>query len=371
MTNPISAVKNIGQSIWIDYIRRDMFNSGEFRRLIDMGVSGMTSNPTIFEKAISGNTYYDDALLALARAGKSVQEIYEALVIEDICTAADLLRPVYDNTGGADGFVSLEVNPLLAHDTNSTITEARRLSAAVNRPNVLIKVPATPEGIPAVHRLIGDGINVNVTLIFSLDIYQQVMEAYIAGLEDIALTGRDISTVASVASFFVSRLDTAVDTLLEERIQQGHEESKGLLGKTAVAYAKIAYQKFKATFSNESFAALQSSGARVQRPLWASTSTKNPAYSDVLYIEPLIGPDTVNTMPPATLAAFHEHGHAEATLERGLLEAKQTLESLEAADVSIEQVTAKRLSDGVKLFSDSFEKLLANIEEKKALLLSQ
>jgi len=365
MTNHIREAQRIGQSIWLDYVRRDMLSSGEFKQRIEQGVTGVTSNPTIFEKAITGGTDYDKGLLALAQAGKSVTEIYEALVVEDVRAAADLLRPIYDGTGGADGYVSLEVSPLLAYDTDSTIAEARRLFATLDRPNIMIKVPATPEGIPAIRRLISEGINTNATLIFSLDTYQEVREAYIAGLEERAQTGKDVSRVASVASFFVSRIDTAVDALLEEHIQQGHQELKGLLGKAAVASAKLAYQAFRSTFSSERFSALQARGARVQRPLWASTSTKNPAYSDLLYVEPLIGPNTVNTMPPATLTAFLEHGQVEATLEQGVPEAKQTLKALSAASISMEQVTAKLLADGVRLFIESFQKLLANIEEKK------
>jgi len=371
MTNPIRDIQRIGQSIWLDYIRCDMLSSGEFQRLIELGISGVTSNPTIFEKAITGSTDYDKALLALAQAGKGVEETYEALVIEDIRAAADLLRPVYEHTGGADGYVSLEVNPLLAYDADSTIAEARRLFAALERPNVMIKVPATPEGIPAIRRLISEGININATLIFSLDIYQWVREAYIAGLEELAQAGKDVSRVASVASFFVSRIDTAVDALLEERIQQGEEQLKALLGKAAITSAKLAYQAFKATFSNDRFAALRARGARVQRPLWASTSTKNPAYSDLLYVESLIGSDTVNTMPPATLTALREHGHVETTLEHDVPQAEQTLEAITAAGINMKQVTAKLLVDGVKSFADSFDKLLANIEEKKALLQSR
>jgi transaldolase len=300
-----------------------------------------------------------------------VEETYEALVIEDVRAAADMLRPIYERTAGIDGHVSLEVNPLLAYDTESTIAEARRLFTTLGRPNIMIKVPATTEGIPAIKQLIGEGINVNATLIFSLDIYKQVREAYIAGLEELALTDGDLSRVASVASFFISRIDTAVDTLLEERIQQSHKQLKLLLGKAAIASAKSAYQAFKTTFSSKRFASLKAKGARVQRPLWASTSTKNPAYSDVLYVEPLIGPDTVNTMPPTTLTAFLEHGRAEVTLEHDMPKAEQTMEAIAKAGISMEQVTAKLLADGVKAFIDSFEKLLANIKEKRALLLAQ
>ncbi len=369
--NPIQEAQRLGQAAWIDYIRRGLLTYGEFQRLIDQGISGVTSNPTIFEKAIVGSTDYDEALLVCAKANKSTGETYETLAIEDISAAADLLRPTYDQTGGVHGYASLEVSPLLAYNTGGTIEEARRLFAAFGRPNVMVKVPATAEGMPAIRRLISEGINVNVTLIFSLDAYQQVREAYIAGLEDLVRSGGDPSKVASVASFFLSRIDTAVDALLEERTHEGEEQLKAFLGKAAITSAKLAYQAFKETFNSERFAALRAKGARVQRPLWASTGTKNPAYSDVLYVEPLIGPDTVNTMPPATINAFLEHGHAEATLERELPQAEKTLVALAAAGISMEQVTAKLLADGVRLFADSFKKLLAGIDEKKVRMLAK
>ncbi len=368
MTNPIQQAQRLGQAMWLDYIRRGLIESGELERLIEQGISGLTSNPTILEKAIVESTDYDEALLALARTGNSVEETYEVLAIEDIRAAADRLRPVYDDTGGVHGYACLEVNPLLAYNTDVTIEEARRLFADLDRPNVLVKVPATPEGIPAIRRLIGEGINIKVTLIFSLDSYRQVREAYIAGLEDLAATGRDIRRVASVASFFLSRIDTAVDSLLKERIGHGEDQLKPLLGMAAITSAKLAYQAFGNTFSSQRFAALKARGARVQRPLWASTGTKNPAYSDLIYVEPIIGPDTVNTMPPATVAAFLDHGHAEATLERGVAQAEQTMVALATAGISMDSVTAKLLADGVKAFSDSFEKLLAGIGEKKARL---
>ena len=368
MTNPVQELQRLGQSVWYDNMRRGLFASGELQRLIDLGLTGVTSNPTIFEKAIAGSTDYDQALQSLARDAKSTMDTYEALVVEDIRTTADLLRPVYDRTGGADGYISLEVNPALAHDTEGTIAEARRLFATLDRPNAMIKVPATPAGIPAVRHLIGQGVNINVTLIFSLDAYRQVREAYISGLEELARSGGDLSKVASVASFFVSRVDSEVDALLEARVQQGHGEMKKLLGQAAIANAKLAYQSFKDTFGGERFDALRAKGAQVQRPLWASTGTKSPAYSDVLYVESLMGPDTVNTMPPATLNAFLEHGRVEAALERDLADAERISEALEAAGISMEAVTTKLLSDGVKSFADSFDKLLANVEEKKARL---
>jgi len=370
MVNPIQETLRLGQAMWIDYIRRGSLKSGEFQQLVEQGISGVTSNPTIFEKAIAGSTDYDEALLTLAKANKDAGQIYETLAIEDIRTAADLLRPIYDRTDSLHGYVSLEVSPLLAYNTDGTIKEAKRLFAALDRPNVMIKVPATPESIPAIRHLTGDGININSTLIFALDAYRQVMEAYIAGIEDLVKNGGDVSSIASVASFFLSRIDTAVDTLLEGRTRQGQEQSKNLLGKAAVANAKLAYQAFRETFGSERFAVLKTKGARVQRPLWASTGTKNPDYSDLLYIEPLIGPDTVNTMTPATVNAFLAHGRADMTLELDAAEAEQTLAALAAAGISMESVTAKLLADGVKAFAESFEKLMAGIEEKKARLLA-
>ena len=370
MASPMKEANGLGQSIWYDNIERRLLTSGEMERLIELGITGVTSNPTIFEKAIAGSADYDDALLLLAQAHKGVVEAYESLAIEDIRATVDLLRPVYDRTGGADGFASLEVSPALAHDTEGTVSEARRLFATLDRPNLMVKVPATPEGGPAIRRLIGEGININVTLIFSLEAYRQVREAYIAGLEDLARSGGDVSKVASVASFFVSRVDTLVDSLLEERIRQGQDGLQALLGKAAVANAKLAYQAFNDTFQSDRFAALRARGARVQRPLWASTGTKNPDYSDVMYVESLMGPDTVNTMPPATLTAFLEHGSVAPTIEQGVDEARADLQAISSAGISMEVVTGKLLTDGVKSFGNSFDKLIANIEEKKTQLLA-
>jgi transaldolase/glucose-6-phosphate isomerase len=371
MTSPVQEVQLLGQSVWYDNIRRGLIRSGELQQLIDVGVSGVTSNPTIFEKAIAGSTDYDEALLGLAQDAKSTQGLFEALAIEDIRAAADLLKPVYDRTRGDDGYASLEVSPELAHNTDDTISEAERLFAALGRPNVMVKVPATPEGIPAIRHLIGHGININVTLIFSLDAYKQVAEAYIAGLEDLARSGGDLSRVASVASFFVSRVDTAVDGQLEDGIREGRDELKGLLGKAAIANARLAYRDFKVLFGDDRFAALREKGARVQRPLWASTGTKSPAYSDILYVESLIGPDTVNTVPPATLSAFLDHGSAAGTLEQGVDEAARLTQSLAAAGIDMERVTAKLLADGLESFAGSFRTLLANIEDKKTRLLAR
>jgi transaldolase len=370
MKNTIQQANVHGQSIWYDNISRGMIESGELRKLIDQGVTGLTANPTIFEKAISGSADYDLDLLHLAAAGKSLNEVYEGLVIRDIQAAADLLRSAYDRSEGVDGYASLEVNPHLASDTSGTVAEARRFFNQLDRPNVLIKVPATPEGIPAIRQLIGEGVNVNVTLIFSLDTYEQVREAYVAGLEQLAQGGGDLSKVASVASFFVSRVDTAVDNELNRLSGNGSGDLSGLMGQAAVANARLAYRAFQETFGTQRFAALKARGARVQRPLWASTGTKNPAYSDVLYVDSLIGPDTVNTMPDATLEAFLDHGQVSVTVTQGVAEAQQVIKSLENAGVSISGVTARLLADGVKAFADSFDQLMGNIEGKLSKLLS-
>ena len=367
MENPVQRAGALGQSIWYDNVRRGLITSGELAGLIELGVSGLTSNPTIFEKAIAGSTDYDEALLLLGRE-PCAEEVYEALALEDIQAAADLLRPIYDQTAGADGYASLEVSPTLAHDTDGSFAEAKRLFAALDRPNVLVKLPATEEGIPAIERLIGEGVNVNVTLLFSLDSYRRVREAYIGGLSRLASSGGDVSRVASVASFFVSRVDTAVDSLLEGLIREGRSDLTPLLGQAAIANAALAYRDFRDTFQGEAFGALRAQGARVQRPLWASTGTKNTAYSDVLYVESLMGPDTVNTVPPATLIAFLEHGVAEPTLAGAASNAETVLDGLAAAGIDIDRVTDRLLSDGVDAFSGSFRNLLGNIEEKRSRL---
>jgi transaldolase/glucose-6-phosphate isomerase len=368
--NAIEELMKLGQSVWFDQIGRGLIKSGELQRLVELGVSGLTSNPTIFEKAITSSADYDDALIELAREGKNAAEIFEAVATEDIRDAADLLRPVYDQTGGADGFASYEVSPHLAHDTEGTIAEAKRLFTVLDRPNVMIKVPATPEGIPAVRQLISDGINVNTTLIFSLEAYDKVREAYIGGLEELAKSGGDVSKPTAVASFFVSRVDSAVDSQIEQKADDGNVDLQELSSKAAIANAKIAFRDFKQAFTDDRFMSLRQSGAKVQRPLWASTSTKNPDLSDVLYVEELMGQDTVNTMPQATLTAFLEHGNVAQTLEQDLQDAELTIESLESAGISMRQVTSKLLADGVKSFADSYDALLENIDEKKARLLA-
>ncbi len=363
--NTVQAVQQLGQSIWYDNISRGLLTSGELQQLIDTGITGVTSNPSIFEKAIAGSSDYDQALLGLAGKSKSPEDVFEALAIEDIRATADMLRPAYDRTSGADGYVSLEVNPHLSQNTEGTVAAARRLFAELERPNLMVKVPATPAGIPAIRTLIGHGININVTLIFSLDAYRDVREAYIAGLEDLAASGGDTSQVSSVASFFVSRVDTYVDAQLEAG---GHND---LVGQSAIANAKLAYQAFQEDFGTQGrFAPLKELGAKVQRPLWASTGTKNASFSDVLYIDTLIGPDTVNTVAPATLTAFLDHGTAALTLDSGQAEAQKTIERVQAAGIDMDQVTAQLLDDGVKAFADSFDKLLNNIQEKQEQLTS-
>ena len=359
--NSIQELGRLGQSVWYDNMYRALITSGELERMVDMGVTGLTSNPTIFQKAISSGGDYDDSLVEYASRGLNAEGLFEALATEDIRAAADILRPVYARSGGADGFASLEVSPRLAHDTDGTIEAALRLFDALDRPNAMIKVPATPEGIPAIRELIGRGVNVNVTLIFSLDMYDRVREAYIAGLEDLARAGGDLGAVASVASFFVSRVDTAVDGILERR--GGGLES--LMGRAAVANAKIAYQDFRRTFGTDRFGALARKGARVQKPLWASTSTKNPAYSDTLYVETLVGADTVNTMPDATLDAFLDHGKASDSIELEVEESREVIAALEENGVSMDAVTTNLTREGVTAFADSFEELLGDIEAKR------
>lgn len=370
MANSIQETRDLGQSIWYDNVSRGLIASGAMAALVDAGITGLTSNPTIFEKAIAAGDDYDEQLLALALAGANATGAFEGLAIEDIQAVADLLRPVYDATGGADGFASLEVSPTLAHDTEATVAEAQRLFAALDRPNVMIKVPGTPEGVPAVERLIGQGINVNVTLLFHRDAFSRVRDAYIAGLERLAESGGDLSRVASVASFFVSRVDAAVDGLLAPRVHAGEEELADLLGRAAIANAALAYRDFQETVATPRFQALREKGARVQRPLWASTGAKNPEYSDVLYIDSLIAPDTVNTMPPATLDSYLDHGVVALSLEPAIPGAERVMQSLEDNGVSMTEVTDKLLADGVRAFADSFVTLLANVEEKKAALLA-
>ncbi|MBN2469936.1 MAG: transaldolase [Anaerolineae bacterium] len=355
----------LGQSIWYDNIRRGILDSGEFQALLDDGILGVTSNPSIFEAAIAKSSDYDSALNDLIESGADVNEIYEALALEDIGRAADMLRPVYDRTGGLDGYVSFEVSPLLANETEQTIVEARRLFKALDRPNIMIKVPATPAGYPAIETLIGEGININVTLIFSMSQYESVTAAYLAGLEKLAAAGGDLSKVASVASFFVSRVDSKIDALLEAK---GNTE---LQGKIAVANSKVVYARFKEIFSGRRWEALAAQGARVQRPLWASTSTKNPAYPDTLYVDTLIGPHTVNTAPPQTVDAILDHSVAALTVEDGLAEAQAQLEALAALGIDLEAATQELQDEGVDKFIQAFESLLASIAAKRDRLMGE
>jgi len=365
--NPLIQLRQAGQSVWYDNIRRALLADGTLRRMIEAReLTGVTSNPTIFEKAMTAGTEYDDQFAELARQGKSGGEIFEALAVRDIQTTADLLRPVYDETDGADGYVSLEVSPRLGHDAQASLEEARRLFAAVSRPNVMIKIPGSDEGAVAFQQAIAEGINVNVTLLFSLDAYEAIAEAYIAGLEQLVARGGDPRTVASVASFFVSRVDTLVDRLLEEQATAGNAGARALQGKAAIANAKLAYQRFQALFAGPRWAALAARGARVQRPLWASTSTKNPAYRDVVYVEALVGRDTVDTMPPQTVDAVREHGViVPDAVEQGVDEARAALDQIERLGISMRAVTDQLLVEGLKSFSDSFDTLLAAVEEKR------
>jgi transaldolase len=366
--NALKHLGTLGQSIWLDDIRRDLITSGRLRDLIETdGLRGMTSNPAIFEQAIGESHEYDSAIKALAAEGKDVQAIYETLSQQDVRSAADAFRPLYESSGGADGFVSLEVNPHLARDAGGTIEEARRLWAALDRPNVLIKVPATAAGLTAIQQLITEGISVNVTLLFGLARYRQAAEAYIAGIEARLARGRPVRNVASVASFFLSRIDALVDPDLEALAAGGGrsaELARQVHGQTAVASAKLAYKCFKETFNSQRLRALDRAGVRAQRLLWASTGTKNPAYSDVKYIEALIGPDTVNTAPPATLDAYRDHGRPEARLEHDLDQAQRVFAALEELGIRLDDL-AQRLEDaGIEKFVQPFDKLMATLAGK-------
>lgn len=369
-TNPLKDLLKFGQSVWLDYIRRDLITSGELKRLIDEdGLRGMTSNPAIFEKAITGSTDYADILASLRnRSDLDAKARYEIVAIRDIQDAADLLRPVYDESHRRDGYVSLEVSPYLARNTEGTIEEARRLWKSVARPNVMIKVPGTAEGLPAFEQLIGEGININVTLLFSQDVYQQIAEAYVRGLSKFAVTGGDVGQVASVASFFISRIDNSADAEISARMKsaknpQETEKLKSLMGKVAIANGKLAYQRYLNIFSGVEWEKLRSKGGQTQRVLWASTSTKNPAYPDILYVQEMIGPDTVNTIPPATLDAFRDHGHPRETLTEDIDAARRTMQDLADVGISIQQITDKLTDDGVRLFEEAFDKLLAAVEK--------
>jgi len=374
MSNSLLELEALEQSVWLDDIDREQLRSGLFQRLIDEdGLSGATGNPTIFEHSIDHGTAYDEQMRQLIVQGKAAQEIYETLAMTDVRQVADLLRPIYDHTNGQDGFVSIEVSPYLAQDTEGTLSEVRRFWKAIDRPNLMVKIPATPAGIPAIRQALTEGININITLIFSIENYRQVAEAYLSALEERSAKGQDIGRIASVASFFVSRVDVLVDNLLEGKmkavgISVEQQKLKALQGKIAIANARLAYQEFKRLFSGPRFAALKQQGARVQRPLWASTGTKNPAYRDVLYVEELIGPDTVNTMPLTTIEHFHEHGRVRLSIEDHLLEAKAQLAALADVGIHFDQVTRQLQAEGVQKFIDSFHTLFQCIDTKRKAL---
>ena len=362
--NPLQQLQALGQSPWHDNISRDQLESGELARMVAAGdITGLTSNPTIFQQAISGSDDYDASIRAHAQRGVGAEEIFYALASEDIQAAADIFRPVYDRSAGGDGFVSLEISPRLAHETEASVREALHLWQRVARPNLMIKIPATRPGLAAITATIRAGVNVNVTLIFSLQRYAEVMDAYMSGLEERLAAGEDVSGVASVASFFVSRLDTLADARLDELASTEPGVAK-LKGGTAIANARLAYVLFHETTSGQRWAALAAAGGRVQRPLWASTSTKNPQYRDVLYVEALIGADTVNTMPPNTLQAFKQHGHAKETITAGTDAARAHMAKLADLDIDMVAVTDKLEADGVAAFAQSFEDLLAVIEQR-------
>jgi transaldolase len=364
--------KEYGQSVWMDNLSRDIIRSGELKQLTEeRGIHGITSNPTIFEKAIAGNQIYDADIEAGIKEGKSVQGIYESLVFEDIREACDTLRPIYDETNGLDGYVSIEVPPTIAQDTESTLSEARRYFKAIGRENVMIKIPGTPEGLPAVEAAIRDGINVNVTLLFSVQSYVDTAWAYIRGLEKRVEDGNDISQIASVASFFLSRIDVKIDKMIDEKVKGEDEEAtkaklEAIKGKVAIANAKIAYQEFKKIFGSDRWKALEAKGAHVQRLLWASTGTKNPDYSDVMYVDELIGNNTVNTMPPDTIEACTDHCHPGDRIETNVDEAYQLMETLKDPEVSIDldQVMAELLEEGIDKFVKPYESLLSSLENK-------
>jgi transaldolase len=370
--NPLIGLKELGQSVWLDNLNRKLITSGELKRLIEEeGLSGITSNPTIFQKAISGSTDYDTSLRKMIDQGiKDEKELFFGLAIEDVSNAAEMLWPVYQSTNGLDGFVSIEVSPDLAYDMDETISEARRLFSTIGKKNILVKVPATKQGLPAIEQLISEGVNINVTLLFSIERYEEVAEAYLRGLERRTSKGEPINEIASVASFFVSRVDTLTDKLLETRLSSAISKAEkdkmmGLFGKAAVANAKIAYKKYKNIFSEKRFLTLKEKGGHLQRLLWGSTGTKNPKYSDIKYVEELIAPDSVNTLPETTIEAFKNHGQAKITIGDHLEEAERLFQKLKSIGIDIKEVTDKLEGEGVKLFSDSFFSLSKEIAQKR------
>ncbi len=364
--NPLNKIESYGQSIWLDYIHRHLIESGGLQRLIDEdGLRGVTSNPSIFDNAIEGSDVYDNTIKTLAQQGKRVPEIYQALTTEDVGAAADIFKPTYERLQGRDGFVSIEVNPHLAHDARGTVEEARRLWKILSRPNVFIKVPATMEGLLSIRQLISEGININVTLLFALQRHRMVAEAFVSGLEDRAAKGLPVENIASVASFFLSRIDVLVDSLLEK---SSVDDARRLRGQTAIASAKIAYQTYKTIFESERFRKLAGLGAQTQRVLWASTSTKNPEYSDVKYVEALIGRDTVNTLPLETLEAYRDHGNPASRLEENLEEARKNLDRLAGLGIDIDKVTQQLEDEGIEKFNKPYDSLMSNLERKRGSL---
>lgn len=377
MGNPLVDLQQQGQSVWLDYIRRKALLSGDVRQLIENdGLRGMTANPAIFQAAIAAGDDYDGTIEKMVKAGAEPVAIYEQLAVEDIQEACDQFRALYDSTDGGDGFVSLEVSPRLAYNTEGTLEEARRLWTWVDRPNLMIKVPGTKDGVPAIETLLSEGINVNVTLLFAIDAYEAVAWAYVRALERRVAEGKPVKRIASVASFFVSRVDVMIDPILDKKAAAATDAAEkakleGLRGKAAIANARLAYQSFKKIFGDARFTDLKAQGAQVQRPLWASTSVKNPAYSDLLYANSLIGPDTVDTMPRETLDAFRDHGVVVNTIEDDIPGAKATLADLEAAGISIKAVTDQLEKEGVEKFEQAFDALLKGIVEKRAALLAR
>lgn len=374
MTNPLRELNKLGQSVWYDNLNRELLATGKLRKMVEEdGVSGGTSNPSIFEKAIATGNVYDGHIRELVARDAGIPAMFDALTVTDVQQSADVFRPAYDATRGADGYASLEVPPDLAYNTQATVDNARRLFKALDRPNVMIKIPGTQEGLPAVEQCLSDGLNINITLLFSVDNYEQVARAYISALEKRAQRGEPIDSIGSVASFFVSRVDTLMDDKLKAKIEAAGSETEkthlqSLTGKAAVANAKIAYEKYRQIFSGPRWDALAAKGARVQRCLWASTSTKNPNYRDVIYVEELIGSDTVNTLPQNTLDAFRDHGRAALTLDQGVAEAHDVIRRIEAAGISFKAVTDELQTQGVKLFCDSFDKAVESIVQKREVL---
>ena len=371
---PLHELHAHGQSVWLDFLSRDLVDSGELARLVaEEGVRGMTSNPTIFQEAIKGSDTYDEDIRRLGAEGLTPEEMFEAIAVDDIAAACDVLRPVFDESGMTDGFVSLEVSPRLAHDTDGTVEEARRLVAAVDRPNLMIKVPATPAGLPAVETLITEGVNVNITLIFAQAVYRGVVDAYLSALENRAAAGEPVDDVASVASTFVSRIDTAVDARLEELLADradDADEIRALLGKAAIANSKAVYQIFEEISASERYQAMAADGAQPQRPLWASTSTKNPEYPPTLYVDELIGPNTVNTMPSVTMDAFREQGEVQPTVSSDPDYWSAVLERLAALGVNLDAIMDQLQEEGVQKFIDSYDDLLQDLEAKAGALAS-